>query len=285
MTAALLKSAHRALWRSSRVVTIPTQRFRDLPDFLIIGAQRSGTTSLYRYLEHHPAVVPAVLCKGVHYFDVSYPRGDAWYRSHFPTRAYRRAVSERAGQRAITGEGSPYYLFHPAVPARAAATIPDARVIAILRNPVSRAYSQYQHEVARGFETLSFLDALRAEDERLAGEAERLRDDPGYHSFSHQHHSYVARGVYVDQIRRWRSSFPSSQILIVDGGEFFREPDRTYRDVVSFLGLSDHMLKLYSPLNAHAYEPMSAGARAFLDEAFSEPNRALSAYLGRTFSW
>ena len=106
-------------------------------------------------------------------------------------------MSKRAGQETLTGEGSPYYLFHPAVPSRVATTIPNARLIAILRDPISRAYSQYHHELARGFETLPFLDALKSEEERLAGEAERLCADPSYRSFSHQHHSYVARGIYV----------------------------------------------------------------------------------------
>ena len=230
-------------------------------------------------------MVPAVLAKGVHYFDVNYSRGDAWYRSHFPSRIHRASVSKRAGQETLTGEGSPYYLFHPAVPSRVATTIPNARLIAILRDPVSRAYSQYQHELARGFETLPFLDALKSEEERLAGEAERLCADPSYRSLHHQHHSYVARGIYVDQIHRWMDSFPTSQLLIVDGGEFFSDPERTYRDVLGFLGLSDHSLKIYSTLNAHRYEPMPSGARAFLEEAFEEPDRALSALLGRSFSW
>jgi hypothetical protein len=256
-----------------------------MPEFLIIGAQRSGTTSMYTYLEQHPAVVPAVLCKGVHYFDVNYTRGDAWYESHFPSRAYKAWVSKRAGQQALTGEGSPYYLFHPAVPSRVAATIPNVRLIAMLRDPISRAYSHYQHEVARGFETLPFEDALKVEEERLAGEDERLCADPGYYSFSHQHHSYVSRGIYVDQLRRWMALFPQEQILVLDSNDFFVRPERAYREVLAFLSLSDSSLKVYPTLNAHHYEPMSPEARRFLESAFDEPNRALTALLGRSLGW
>jgi hypothetical protein len=281
----LLRGVHRTLRNASRVVTVPTRRYRDLPDFLIIGAQRCGTTSMYKYLEQHPAVAPAVLGKGVHYFDVNYTRGDAWYRSHFPSRPYKALLSKRSGQRALTGEGSPYYLFHPAVPSRVATTIPTVRLVAMLRDPISRAYSHYQHEVARGFEKLRFEDALKMEEERLAGEAERLCADPSYYSFSHQHHSYVSRGIYVDQLRRWMALFPQDQILIVDSGDFFAQPERAYGGVLAFLGLRDHSLKRYPSLNAHRYEPMSDSARTFLEAAFDEPNRALTAFLGRAFSW
>ena len=284
-TTDMLRGVHRRLRNASRLVTVPTRRYRDLPDFLIIGAQRCGTTSLYKYLEQHPAVAPAVLSKGVHYFDVNYTRDDAWYRSHFPSRPYKALLSKRSGQEALTGEGSPYYLFHPAVPSRVATVIPNVRLIAMLRNPISRAYSQYQHEVARGFENRGFEDALKMEDERLAGEEERLCADPGYYSFSHQHHSYVSRGIYVDQLRRWMALFPQDQILIVDSGDFFAQPERAYRDVLSFLGLRDHSLKRYPSLNAHRYEPMSDRARAFLEAAFEEPNLALTAFLRRQFSW
>ena len=281
----LLQGAHRTVERASRVVTVPTRRFRDLPDFLIIGAQRCGTTSMYRYLEKHPAVAPAVLRKGVHYFDVKYAKGDAWYASHFPSRPYKAMLSRRSGEIVLTGEGSPYYLFHPAVPSRVAATIPNVQLIVMLRDPISRAYSHYQHEVARGFETVGFEDALRMEEDRLAGEAERLRSDPSYYSFAHQHHSYVSRGIYVDQLRRWMELFPQTQVLIVDSGDFFARPERAYADVLAFLGLSDHELKRYPTLNAHRYEPMSSNARAFLERAFDESNHALTAFLGRALSW
>jgi hypothetical protein len=284
-TTGLLQGVHRTLWKASRLVTMPTWRLRALPEFLIIGAQRSGTTSMYTYLEQHPAVVPAVMCKGVHYFDVNYTRGEAWYQSHFPSRGYRAWVSRRTGQSVVTGEGSPYYLFHPAIPSRVAAALPNVRLIVMLRDPVSRAYSQYQHEVARGFETLSFEDALKAEEERLAGEEERLCADPGYYSFSHQHHSYVSRGRYVDQLRRWMALVPSRQFLVLDSNDFFRNPEPAYREALAFLGLRDSSLAVYPTRNAHDYTPMSDGARAFLEAAFEEPNRELGTFLGRSFSW
>ena len=278
--------ARRAAKKASRIVTVPTASLRPLPDFLIIGAQRGGTTSLYRYLCSHPEVAPAVLNKGIHYFDTNYPKGERWYRTHFPTTTYRAWMKRRAGvPRTITGEGSPYYVFHPQGAERIAACVPDARFILLLRDPVDRAYSHHQHEVARGFETLSFEDALEREEERIAGEEDKMRADSAYVSFEHQHHTYLARGRYLEQIQRWNSFLPADQLLVIDSADMFADPDGTYQQVLSFLGLSARSLPRYGKLNAHAYQDMPERARSFLHARLDAPSRELQDYLGRPLRW
>ncbi len=130
----------------------------------------------------------------------------------------------------------------------------------MLRDPVSRAHSHYQHEVARGFEELAFEDALRAEEGRVVGEEDRMRSDPAYNSFEHQHHSYISRGMYLEQVRRWHALFPPDHLLILDSAEFFSEPDRELRRVQEFLGLTQMSLTSYRKMNAHSYDGMSSGA-------------------------
>jgi hypothetical protein len=276
----------RAVKAASRVVTKPTARMRGLPDFVIIGTQRGGTTSLYRYLERHPAVLPAVLNKGIHFFDTNYGRGVGWYRSNFPS-GPAKAVQRRRGRvdRVVTGEASPYYVFHPLAPRRIAEVVPDARFILILRDPIARAHSHYQHEVARGFEDRSFEEALELESARLDGQEARMLEDPEYYSFEHQHHSYAARGLYLQQIRRWHSLFPPERLLILDSGDLFRDPSATYGEVLSFLGLAPFSLDAYEKMNAHRYDRMSPRALGFLRERFAEPNEELFEYLGRRFEW
>ncbi len=140
----------------------------------------------------------------------------------------------------ITGEGSPYYLFHPAGPARVAAAVPAARLIAMLRDPVERAYSHYQQEYARGFEDAdTFERALELEPGRLAGERERMLADPAYASRAMQHHAYVARGEYVDQLTAWRERFPAERTLVISYERFFADPETGYAEVLRFLGLPD----------------------------------------------
>ena len=107
----------RHLWR------LATAPVRTLPDFLIIGAQKSGTTFLYQLLVQHPHVKPAFV-KEVHYFDLEYRKGVNWYRSHFP-------LQMRNSREYITGEASPYYLFHPHAPRRASAVVPDAKLVVL----------------------------------------------------------------------------------------------------------------------------------------------------------
>lgn len=263
-----------------------TSGLRMLPDFIVIGTQRGGTTSLYRYLAAHPGVAPTLVSKGVHYFDVQNDRSGAWYRGHFPPTAYRAWRLRVARQPLITGEASPYYLFHPAVPERVAAMLPDVKLIAMLRDPVKRAFSHYHHEFEGGFETLpTFEEAIGAEPDRLEGEAERLLADPGYVSFAHQHHSYLARGHYAEQLEAWFAHIPRERFLIFTSEEFYRDTATVYGTVQDFLGLPHHPLAEFKTYNAHSYAPMDPATNARLREHFREPDRALCELLGRDLGW
>jgi hypothetical protein len=256
------------------------------PSFIIVGTQRGGTTSLYRYLASHPGVAPTLVSKGVHYFDVNQERPASWYFGHFPPKAYRTWRQRVRHQRLITGEASPYYLFHPAVPSRVAATLPDVRCIAMLRDPVKRAFSHYHHESEGGYEPLgTFEEALDAEPARLAPEIERLARDPLYVSFGHQHHSYVARGHYADQLRAWFEAVGRDRFLVITSEEMYRDAARTFAAVEDFLELPHHPLASFAAYNAHAYEPMADATRARLDEHFAGPNRDLVDLLGRDPGW
>jgi hypothetical protein len=137
----------------------------------------------------------------------------------------------------LTLDATPYYLAHPLAPQRAAQLLPNAKLAAVLRNPVSRAFSHYNHEVRFGYETLSFAEAIEKEPERLTGDEERLRADPEFYSFNHHHYSYTRRGLYLDQLRRWVQHFPRSRLLVLESERFFRDPAATTAAVHEFLGL------------------------------------------------
>jgi hypothetical protein len=279
------KLARRAARWSAQAYARPTAGLRLLPDYLIVGAQRAGTTSLHRYLVQHPAVRTMLRTKGVHFFDTGYGRGIDWYASRFPTKLFAWYAARRHGVELITGEASPYYLFHPHVPARVAEHLPRVKVIALLRDPVQRAYSQYQHEVSRGFETLSFEEAIEAEPARLAGETQRMLAEPLYNSYSHQHHSYMARGRYDEQLARWRALFPPEQLLVVTSERFFGEPERTFRQVLDFLELPAFTPDAFEVHNAHDYRQMGAEVRQRLLDHYREPNRRLYETLGEDLGW
>ena len=262
----------------------PTSSHRPLPDYLIVGGQRCGTTSLHHYLVQHPGVLPARFTKGVHWFDVSYDKPPSWYRANFPTSRRREAVSARIGQPVVTGEASPYYLFHPWVPERAAAMVPDARIIMVLRDPVHRAWSHYHHERARGFETLGFEEAVDAEPARLAGADAALVAPDGRH-FSHQHHSYVARGRYAEQLDRWHDHFADDRLLVLFSTDLEGDTPATMARVHRFLGLSEASTATAGRWNRQSNPELPEPLSRRLRQAFAPSDEALAERLGRAVPW
>lgn len=255
-----------------------TGSLRGLPSALIIGAQKAGTTSLFNYLVQHPDVLPP-LSKEVHYFDLHYARGSNWYRGRFP---YARQL--RRGS--LTVDATPYYLAHPMAPLRAAQLLPDVRLIVLLRNPVDRALSHYQHEVRGGREPLSFAEAIDREAERLAGEEERLRTEPNYYSFNHHRYSYTRRGLYLQQLRGWLQQFSRSQLLVIQSERLFSDPRAATSAVHRFLGLRQFELDAYKPYYEGSYErAMPPELRARLSAYFEPHNRELFRWLGEEFDW
>jgi hypothetical protein len=270
-----LKSPMRRLRAGYRQLTGP---LRGLPSALIIGAQRSGTTSLFNYLVQHPDVL-APLGKEIHYFDLHYGRGVRWYRGRFPYR-------HRLRRPALTIDASPYYLVHPLAPRRSAQLLPHVKLVAVLRNPVDRALSHYQHEVRDGRESLSFVEAIDREHERLAGEEQRLLREPGYYSHNHHRYSYTHRGRYIEQLRRWVEFFPRSQLLVLQSERLFRDPAAASSAVYDFLGLSPHRLEHYKPFLRGEYErQMPPELRSRLAAYFEPYNRELYQWLGEEFDW
>jgi hypothetical protein len=269
----------------ARLLTrLPTSAARVLPDFIIIGAQKAGTTALYSYLVQHPLVTPA-LRKETHFFDNHFNRGLFWYRAFFPMRRHQHRLCRIFGIPPITGEASPYYLFHPLVPRRIQQLLPGVRLIVLLRNPVDRAYSHYHHEVAMGHETLSFEEAIKQEAERLQTEHDRLLTNPAYRSYQHQHHSYLARGMYADQLQPWLELFPAIQLLILRNEDLKQTPSAVFQQVLAFLGLPEQELHAYPEVFKGSYGQMVPETRARLLGYFAPHNRRLYDLLGRDFDW
>lgn len=265
-------------------VAMPTASRRPLPEFLIVGAQRCGTTSLHHYLLQHPAVAGPRWSKGVHWFDTDYQRSSAWYRAHFPTTAQRERISRRAGAPAVVGESSPYYLFHPFGAARMAAELPDTRFIVLLRDPVERARSHHEHEVARGFETLSFEEALEREDERLAGADAVLARRGGVHH-SHQHHAYAARGRYAEQLVRLFGAVGRDRVLVVFTADLDRDTAATLGRVHRFLGLPVREVATPRRWNVREKPDVAPATLERLRAAFEPHDAELRALLGCDLPW
>jgi len=258
-------SALRALRRNTRRVALEgfvaarkRQPDRPPPDFVIIGAQRCGTTSLFRALNKHPAMMPNVInAKGIHYFDTGYHHNMAWYLAHFASRAERDNHSAKVGHKAIVGEASPYYLYHPAGAQRMAQAIPDAKIIVLLRDPVKRAISHHLHMVWEGHESIVDLDkALNSESARLEGIEQRLMADPSYVSRHHQHYSYMARGHYAQQLERLFAHFDRKNVLVLTTEKLISDCKSSLSAIQSFIGLEPDSSIALEKRNASAkFEP------------------------------
>ena len=260
-----------------------TAALRLEPAFIMIGAQRCGTTSLFRALAVHPQVVSPTFHKGINYFDLNYYRGAAWYRGHFPVAEVARRRTARHGGPAAF-EASGYYLYHPWALERLAHDLPATKLVVMLRDPVDRAYSAYKHEYARGYETESFERALELEDQRLDGEIELMRADPAYESFAHRHHSYRHRGYYAEQLERAFEFFPRAQVHLIDSETYFSKPAQEYQRLLTFLGL-----RAFEPpfgaFNGRPGPPMPAELRQMLEDDYVPQDKRLAKLLGQPPSW
>ncbi len=210
--------------------------------------------------------------------------GDRWYRSHFPSSAAARRARRRAGGPVACGEASPYYLYHPLAPARAAATVPDALVVVLLRDPVERAFSHWK-ERSQHTETLPFEAAVEAESVRCAGELERILADPIYVSFAHRHQSYIDQGRYAPMLERWFDAFGRERVLVGVSEEMYADPQTFYDQITDRLGLGRHRLCDVEAYNAETAPEMSHELRQRLTELFRPDVDAVAAQLGRPMPW
>ncbi|HET7735754.1 MAG TPA: sulfotransferase domain-containing protein [Nocardioidaceae bacterium] len=275
--------------KSTRGYGMATARMRAKPDYLIIGAKRGGTTSLFKYLRMHPGVLGMFpqprASKSTDYFFGGAPRGSRWYTSHFHTHRFLDKVAGELGYRPITGEASPYYIWDERIAQLAKNHNPNVKAIMLVRDPVERAFSHWQERVQNGVEPLSFEDALAAEESRTAGELEKMTADPTYHSTAHDWYTYRARGLYLPQIQNWLSVFPQEQLLILRSEDMYGDV-QTMADVAfEFLGLPKFELPTTKTFNASRRPDMPVGPAQELAEFYAPHNAELEAFLGRDLGW
>lgn len=244
-----------------------------VPDFLIIGAQKGGTTSLFSYLRQHPGTALPER-KEIHFFDKQYQKGAAWYYNHFPA------------ENKITGEATPYYLYHPYAAERIANICPDLKLIVLLRNPIDRAYAHFYMEKNRNREPLpTFEEAIKAEPERLDKEKKKLERDPFYNSPAHQNHSYLDRGEYYSQLKKWLNHFLKERFLFLRSEEFFQHTEKVLESVFDFLGLPNQKINNLKPRRQNHYPSMHPETRSYLEKYFAAHNRKLADLIGEQFNW
>jgi len=286
----ILKYSKRALTRKERLV----------PSFIIIGAARAGTTSLYAYLNSHPNVLPAARKETV-FFNYAYHSNLDWYRMYFPTISEQEKAKKQRGQKIITtGEATPSYLIDPHVPKRISEMLPGIKLIVLLRNPIERALSHYHHNVFFGIEKLPFDQAIKKEPERINKSFEELKnkkiiDNENFTSYflrlmtfktkNYFKFSYLKSGQYHDHLKNWLETFKENQIMIIKSEDFFDDTRNIFKQVQNFLDLPYFDLEQYLPHWEIKHPSMNENLRKSLREYFEPYNLKLYNYLNRDFKW
>jgi len=281
---ARLRPGQRRRWKELTAWRVLTAGRRVLPDFVIAGTQRGGTTSLYRNLAEHPQVEPCIR-KEVHFFDTYFERGPYWYRGHFPTQGQLRRRERREGHRVITGEATPAYLFDPVSRVRMAALLPGARWIVVLREPVARAYSQYQVRVSRYGERRSFEEMLQQDPILRAPDPARLMRRRESVFVTSRGAPDLARGLYVYQLEHLLELHPRERVLILGFEEMLADEEAFYRTVTDFLGIAPFPSGGLVAQRPPPYPPLEPETRRRLEAFYRPHNERLFALLGRRLPW
>jgi hypothetical protein len=262
-----------------------TSPIRILPDFLIAGFNRSGTHSLFEYMNQHPNIKNANR-REIHYFTLSYWRGLNWYKSYFPTKIYKKQFENKSKSKLLTGEATPHYIFHPLAIKRIKQVIPNVKLIIILRNPIDNVYSHYQYYKIRGVEKNSFEEVIK-EDKQRFEILEHLYnfDQVKEHSFKKVKMPYVSYATYVNYIKRLLEIFPRKQILFIKNTDLNENPQIVLKNIFDFLEIRQYKVKDLKKRNIGKYEKMKSETRHELSEYFKPYNKELEELLEMTFDW
>ncbi len=228
------------------------------PDFLIIGASRSGTSSLHRSLEEHPELSGPNVGgnkKEVHFFDRKFERGAEWYFDLFKGNKYNF-------------ESTPNYLYHKKSPERISKTLPDCKFIIMLRNPINRAWSHFINWKARNNWSIEIL--------------------------KNPEHEVLKKGIYIEQLLRWSKYFRRDRFKIIRSEDFYGNPELIIKETYQWLGLKDgvHIKSIYyDPVNTKQSKPIKEKQaipkeiRRWLKGFYKPYNEILYQFTKREMGW
>ena len=241
------------------------------PDFLIVGATKCGTSSLYYYLSHHSQILFSHK-KELNFFVKHFNLGLEWYLSHFPT------ITDH--QNFLTGEATPNYLRFPIVAQRIQKYCPDIKLIILLRNPVDRAISWHYHKRNTGLSKDTLEKAITKEMELLETLSESEVTNIGFNDPDN-----IIASLYYYQIKAWREYLTRQQFLILKSEDFYRSPETIMEKVFTFLGLPAQKIAQYPKVNAGSYCSVDSELRKTLSAYFQPYNKLLEEYLNIYFNW
>jgi hypothetical protein len=250
-----------------------------LPTMRVAGVQKCGTDTIRTALSLHPEIW-MTRQKEIHFFDRHFARGVDWYSKHFHPKS----------RHSHFGEATPDYIHDPETRGRLTDTLPDTKLIIILRDPVDRAYSAYWHITRRGWEDKSFEEAMELEAERTSSPRRRERS----------RFNYVGRGHYIDTLLSLEEKLGRDHLHVVLLDDMKADQAATLEAVFKFLDIDPepaHTIpeqwrnkpRVYDPELGKKvgtqYPPMDPETRAGLAKVYQDSNRRLGEWLGRDLPW
>lgn len=269
--------------RAFRTLTSP---WRLLPNFIIIGYHKAGTSSLYDYLNMHPNI-GAAATKEVHFFDYQFSRKIGWYREQFPQNKDKKIFEKNKQEKFITGEASPDYILHPLVPRRIKEILSTVKLLILLRNPIDRSYSHYQHDKRRGIDPAkTFEEVISDDDNRLKiMEKKFSNDEINTYNLNEILFPYISASKYIIHINEWMKVFSKTQVLFLLTSDLEQFPQTTMDKICKFLDIPYYKFTNFKKSNVGNYELMNQKTRDELIDIFKPYNKKLEKFLGRILNW
>ena len=254
-----------------------TSPFRTIPNFIVIGVKRCGTTTLYEQLSEHPCIEKSAH-DNLGFFNNNFELGMNWYKSHFVTNFRKKEIERKYGKFA-TYDVTSSYIQKKKTAQNIFKTLPNVKLILILRNPTDRAYSEYNQNIIDENESRDFRELIKQE----INEIENMENDNL--EFSSNKINLVKKGIYEKQISPWLEIFPRKQILIISTEEFGEKTTETYDKIFRFLELPKYKIKNKERHRKGTYEAMDDKTRKILDDFYESYNSKLFQKIEETFRW
>ena len=256
---------------------------RVIPDFLVIGAKRCGTTSLYQHLSEHPCISRSPR-DNIGFFNENYHLGINWYKSLFPTVFYKKKM-ESKNKHCLFFDVTSTYMEEELTAKNVYEVNPNQKIIVILRIPVDRAYSHYHVNVKEKSEKRSFEDAIFEEMNRIKSERIIQNKNKNLRVFTPNNIHYLKKGFYALQLKSWFKIFPREQILVLSTEEFQEDQNLIYKKIFDFLNIPNMKIKSTEKMEKGNYIPMKHDTRNLLLDYFRQCNHELFELINSEFDW
>ncbi len=250
---------------------------RKLPDFLVIGGKRCGTTTLFEFLRQHQMIAEPVI-DHMGFFDDNYSIGINYYKSFFPIKTEETAKK-------LDYDVTTSYLTSPFVAERVAKEIPNVKIIVLLRNPTSRAWSDYnasQKKDASEEEFQTYIDDELQELEASDFEEKVSKND---YNMSEPFSNFIKKGLYSVYLKKWLKLFPRKNFLFISTESFSNDENKVFKQIFDFLGLSNFEIHKLQRMSKGNYEKLNPKIKNKLDLFFAPHNDELFKLINEKYDW